>query len=114
MERRDEKRPTGNTIDLGEIGRHYDVELKKSERTEDREARLKRESDDANHKRRIEMIAFLFVLIVVSVLIGYCCYLAASPSMSADDRKWATTLLFSIGTGVMGIFVGIVGGRATR
>lgn len=99
-------------IDLNDLANKPDHQLSIVPREEpaERNARLEIGKADAAHKRRIDFALHIAAFIVVGVALCLCVWAIVSAALSAEDKKWATTLLTAIVTG----FVGYVTGRSTR
>ena len=102
----------GGQIDLNDLANRPDHQLSIVPREEptEREARLEIEKADAVHKRRIDFALHLAAFVVVGVALCLCVWAIIRADATADERKWATTLLTAIVTG----FVGYVTGRSTK
>jgi multidrug resistance efflux pump len=103
---------TDRKIDLNELANRPDHQLSIVPREEptEREARIAIEKADAAHKRRIDFALHIAAFAVAGVALILCIWAIVRESSSAEDKRWATTLLTAIVTG----FVGYVTGRSTN
>jgi hypothetical protein len=76
----------------------------------EREARLEIEKANAAHKRRIDLALHIAAFVVVGVALCLCVWAIVREGSTAEDKRWATTLLTAIVIG----FVGYVTGRSTK
>ncbi len=99
-------------IDLNDLANKPDHQLSIVPREEpiEREARLELEKANAAHKRRIDFALHVAAFVVVGVALSLCVWAIIRESATAEDKKWATTLLTAIVTG----FVGYVTGRSAK
>ncbi len=72
----------------------------------DKEYRLKREADEAQHKRWRSTVLFGFTLIGLSFVFLLCFEILSNPNASADDKRWAMALMASIVSGSVGFLAG--------
>ena len=98
--------PVEPRIDLGAIvAKDHTYELSASyEPPEEAASRRSREDADARQTRQIRLILFLFALAVVSVVIAGCVF--AFVNGSADDKKWAASIVSAVASGMIGYLVG--------
>jgi hypothetical protein len=80
--------------------------LESRDHPDEREARLRREEADAEHRRRIEALIIRTILITVSVVSVICLWIVLVPGQSTENAKWATTLLTTIVSGGLGYMTG--------
>lgn len=94
-------------INLGQlVGKDHKYELSvSSESPQDASARRTKEAADADLKRRMTFILFLFVLVVGAVVFVGCVYVFAHGS--PDDKKWAAGIVSAIAFGLIGFLVGL-------
>src|SRR5918911_239980 len=99
-------------IDVNDLANRPDHQLSIVPREEpaERDARLEIEMADAAHKRRIDFALHVAAFVAVGIALVLCVWAIVRESSTAEDKKWATTLLTAIVTG----FVGYVTGRSTR
>jgi hypothetical protein len=99
-------------IDLNDLANRPDHQLSIVPREEpaEREARLEIEKANAAHKRRIDLALHIAAFVVVGVALCLCVWAIVREGSTAEDKRWATTLLTAIVTG----FVGYVTGRSTK
>ena len=99
-------------IDLNDLANKPDHQLSIVPREEpaEREARLETEKANAAHKRRIDLALHIAAFVVVGVALCLCVWAIVRDNSTAEDKRWATTLLTAIVTG----FVGYVTGRSTK
>jgi hypothetical protein len=99
-------------IDLNDLASKPDHQLSIVPREEpsEREARLEIERANAAHKRRINFALHIAAFVVVGVALCLCVWAIVREVSTAEDKRWATTLLTAIVTG----FVGYVTGRSTK
>jgi hypothetical protein len=99
-------------IDLNDLANKPDHQLSIVPREEpaEREARLEIEKADAAHKRRIDLALHIAAFVAVGVALCLCVWAIVRENSTAEDKRWATTLLTAIVTG----FVGYVTGRSTK
>ena len=93
-------------INLGQIvGKDHKYELSVSnESPEEAAARRAKEASDAELKRKMTFVLFLFALGVTGVVFGGCIYVFATGA--ADDKKWAAGIVSAITSGLIGFLVG--------
>jgi VIT1/CCC1 family predicted Fe2+/Mn2+ transporter len=75
-----------------------------------RDARLRREEASAAHERRKELALYLTTALIIVAAFGICAFVVLSKNFSGELDKWATALLTSIVTGL----VGYVTGKASK
>ena len=83
------------------------VEVKAT--TEDpvaRTARLKREERDAAFERLRQVVLFVVAVFGMVVFAGFCIYVLVAPGFSADDKKWAQTVVSALVAGCAGYTFG--------
>ena len=99
-------------IDLNDLANKPDHQLSIVPREEptERESRLEIERANAAHKRRIDFALHIAAFVVVGVALSLCVWAIVREGSTAEDKRWATTLLTAIVTG----FVGYVTGRSTK
>lgn len=95
-------------IDLNDLANRPDHQLSIVPREEptERNARLEIEKADAAHKRRIDLALHITTLVVIAATFGVCAYIVIARTFSSDMDKWATALLTSIVTGLVGYVTG--------
>lgn len=93
-------------INLGQIvGNDHKYELSLSnESPEDATVRRAKEIADADLKRKMTFVLFLFSIAVTAVVFAGCVYVFACGS--ADDKKWAAGIVSAIASGLTGFLVG--------
>ena len=91
-------------INLGQIvGKDHKYQLSLSnESPEDAAARRTREATDAELKRKMTFVLFLFALVATGA--SGCVYVFASGS--PEDKKWAAGIVSAIASGLVGFLVG--------
>jgi heme A synthase len=99
-------------IDLNDLANKPDHQLSIVPREDpsERDARLEIETANAAHKRQIDFALHIAAFVVVSVTLCLCVWAIVREGSTAEDKRWATTLLTAIVTG----FVGYVTGRSTK
>jgi heme A synthase len=99
-------------IDLNDLVNNptHQLSIVPREEPVERSARLEIEKADAAHKRQIDFALHIAAFVVVSVALCLCVWAIVRAEATAEDKKWATTLLTAIVTG----FVGYVTGRSTK
>ena len=83
------------------------VEVKAT--TEDpvaRAARLRREERDASIERMRHVVLFLVAVSGIVIFAGFCIYVLVTPGFSADDKKWAQTVVSALVAGCAGYTFG--------
>jgi hypothetical protein len=81
-------------------------DIKPAEHPDDRASRIKQSEADA-HIRRIKEVALFFAgLLLVLVIFGIAATVVLNTNSSADDKKWATSILSSIVTGTIAFLAG--------
>ena len=83
------------------------VEVKAT--TEDpvtRDARLRREAQDAALDRLKQLILFIVTLVSLGGVVGFCIYILATPGFSLDDKKWAQSVVSALIAGGVGYLFG--------
>jgi hypothetical protein len=103
--------PNGK-IDLNDLANRADHQLSivPREDPETRAAERDIKTAEAAHKRRIDLLLHVAALAVIGVAVVLCVWMIAGAGAGAEDRKWATALLTSVVTGL----VGYVTGRASK
>lgn len=93
-------------INLGQIvGKNHKYELSVSNETpEDASARRTREMADAELKRKMTYSLFCFAIFMVAIIFGSCVYLFMTGS--AEDKKWAASIISAITSGLIGFLIG--------
>jgi hypothetical protein len=99
--------PRAQSFNLGNIEHDLiKIALESREHPDERDARLRREEADAEHQRRIEGLIVRTILVTVSVAAAICFWIVLVPGQSAENAKWATTLLTTIVSGGLGYMTG--------
>jgi len=96
----------GPSIDLSQVaetGHKYDLTIS-TESPEDAIARRINDSADAEAKRRMTFMLFLFALAMIAIVFGGCVYMLATGS--PDDKKWAAGIVSAVVSGLVGFLVG--------
>lgn len=86
--------------------KHHHITIISCERPQELRARLAREDAEAAHQRRKDLILFGAAILGVGVIAGLCLWTIAQSSSTADDRKWATSIVSSIVAGAVGYLFG--------
>ncbi len=68
----------------------------------------------ADHRRRIEIISLIAVLVTALIVCPVCLWVLADPSVSADKKAWASPTLTLIVGGLFGYLTGQVPGRMSQ
>jgi hypothetical protein len=94
-------------INLGQlVGKDHRYELSVSnESSEDAAARRIKEMADADLKRTMTFVLFLFALMVTGVVFAGCVYVFATGA--PEDKKWAAGIVSAIASGLVGFLVGL-------
>lgn len=95
------------TLNLDQLisGEGDQLELKiKKETDEDAEARRLRDAADANLKRKMTLILFIFALFVTATVFVACIVVAIIGA--PEDKKWACSIVTAITSGLVGYLVG--------
>jgi len=95
------------TLNLDQLisGEGDQLELKiKKETDEDAEARRLRDAADANLKRKMTLILFIFALFVTATVFVACIVVAIIGA--SEDKKWACSIVTAITSGLVGYLVG--------
>jgi hypothetical protein len=100
------KPPRANQLDLAKVTRQYKLELKSHELPQEMQARLEKERLEARNERIKDLILFVAVIIGVASVGGVCIWFVVGPSHSADDKKWAFSVLASIVSAGVGYLTG--------
>jgi hypothetical protein len=97
-----------NSANLGQIINNpdYVFTIDRIEDPEVRSSRLRREEADARWGRWKEGFLLVFVATGVGVVVYYCFSVVTSPASTADDKKWATSILTAIVSGAVGVLTG--------
>jgi len=95
-------------LDLNEIANKQQLTLNIApyEQPAEMGARLRREQDDAKHARRIELTLYSACLGVIGTTFFICAYIVLFRDTNSETSKWATALLTSIVTGLVGYATG--------
>ena len=64
------------------------------------------DQEEAKHRRRKDLLLFVFALLSFGILEIYRLVLAVADSSSADEKKWAQTILASTASAVSGYLMG--------
>ena len=73
---------------------------------EERKSKIKLEEWNVLVKHIKDLAISLFALIAASIFLNICITLLYSPSASADDKKWATSIITLIASGLIGYLTG--------
>ncbi|ALL00026.2 MULTISPECIES: hypothetical protein [unclassified Massilia] len=95
------------TVNLDQLirGDSDQLELKiRNETDEDAQARRERETADAKLARTMKLMLFVFALVITGIVFGACIVVAFAGS--ADDKKWACSIVTAITSGLVGYLVG--------
>ncbi len=103
-----EKKP----LDLDDLaqGQKVDIHLLSPETPIELQSRLKLQEQDALHQRFRDTILLIASIVGVLGFSGFCVYIYVSPASSADDRKWAASII----TLIVGGLVGYWGGKNAK
>ena len=97
-------------FDLNEAAQRQEnsieIQIKSPEPTEELLSRLKRQDADAKYERIKALIGYVAALVGLSVVCGFCLWVAIGSKSSTDDKKWATAILTSIVSGWGGYVAG--------
>ncbi len=93
-------------IDLNQIPEGYKVEIASTETSEERASRLRREEAEAAHQRWKSTGLFVVGLVCALTVGGLCLWAALDQSFPADTRTWASSLVTSMITGIVGYLWG--------
>jgi hypothetical protein len=95
-------------LDLDDLaqGQKVDIRLISPESPLELETRLKIQELDARHQRWKDTILLAASVIGVLLFSGFCVYIYVSPASSADDRKWAASIITLIVGGLVGYWSG--------
>jgi pheromone shutdown protein TraB len=95
--------PQIDLVQLAGTGHKYDLAIS-TESSEDADARRKKDTADADAKRRMTFHLFWFALVMIAIVFAGCVYMLANGS--ADDKKWAAGIVSAIASGLVGFLVG--------
>ncbi len=86
-----------HTIDLNNPpdGHNDNVSVEPSESDSERNVRLFK-----------DVVLFLAVVITVGFILAFCFYTLLEPTASADDKKWAMSVLTGASGGLLGYLIG--------
>jgi hypothetical protein len=86
-----------NTIDLNNPpdGHNYSVSIEPSETDIERNVRLFK-----------DVVLFLAAVITVGLILTFCFYTLLETTSSADDKKWAMSVLTGASGGILGYLIG--------
>jgi hypothetical protein len=73
---------------------------------EERKSKLKREERDAFVANLKEIVLSIFALVMTGIFVYICLAIINNPDSSADDKKWATSLITLMASGVIGYLTG--------
>lgn len=62
--------------------------------------------EDARHRRRKDLLLLSVALLGLCAIGFFCLWVLLSPSASADDKKWAQSVLTAIVAGLIGYLTG--------
>lgn len=96
------------SIDLNQITatREYIVEVKTREDEDERQARIQRDNARTHSQLWRDEWMFRIGSVAVIVVAGVCVWMSMDLSFSADQQKWAQSILTSLITAVLGYLVG--------
>ncbi|MBD0373827.1 MAG: hypothetical protein ICV60_23645 [Pyrinomonadaceae bacterium] len=99
-------------LDLNDLANRPDHQLSIVPREDPSERAVRHdiEKADAAHRRQINLLLHLVAFVVIGVALGLCVWTILRPYTTADDKKWATTLM----TGVVLGLLGYITGRASK
>ena len=91
--------PSNSTVDLNEVAsnKHLDLIIR-SEKSED--------PKDAKWRRTKDAILFVMAITMIVCLFLYAGHTVLKPEASVDDKRWATVLLTTIVSGLLGYLFG--------
>lgn len=97
-----------NKLDLNEIATRQDFTLTIAPRADpaERESRLKREEADAAHQRRKDLALHIITFGVIAAAFCICAYVVLNDTAGREETRWATAMLTSIVTGLVGYVTG--------
>ncbi len=95
-------------LDLNEIAQRQDFALSIALREDptERDSRLRREEAKAALERHKELMLYATTFAVVVAAFGMCSYIVLVATYGGETDKWATALLASIVTGLVGYATG--------
>jgi hypothetical protein len=95
-------------VDLDDLaqGQKVDIRVVSHEDPLELQTRLKIQETDAAHQRWKDTILLVASLIGVLGFSGFCVYIYVSPTSSADDKKWAASIITLIVGGLVGYWSG--------
>lgn len=64
------------------------------------------DENDARFRRWREFILFCFAILATTIFLGICTWIIIDSSANATDRKWATALVTSTISALVGFLVG--------
>ena len=96
----------GNNLDLKELRKDYDINLKSRESPSEIDARIRREDAQAEHERKKDLIVLWAVVAIVGCTTFFSIVLTFLPHSSVETVKWATTSLTTILAGGVGYMTG--------
>ena len=79
------------------------VDITPPEHDDERDARLRHEGYDLNVARFKDVVMFLFSIALVAVMIWLC--VQAVMAGTADDKRWATSILTGAASGLIGYLI---------
>lgn len=96
-----------NPVDLNQLldDPRFSFELRTLETPEERRARIRREDDEAVHRRQVFWAVF-----VILVVVGAAAFAVMLFSSNPDNKEWARNIVAAIGSGL----AGYVGGSAVK
>ena len=96
-----------SSIDIDDVlnSPRYSFEFKSLETPEERRARIRREDNEAVHRRQVFWAVF-----VILVVVGAAAFAVMLFSGNPDNKVWARNIVAAIGSGL----AGYVGGSAVK
>ncbi len=104
--------PAAPKFDLNKLAneptKHVEVSIsiKPPETDSERTHRLQSSDKDKNYERIKDTTLFLVVILGLATILGVCVVLALGHTTSPEDKKWATAVLTSTVTLLLGYLVG--------
>src|SRR4028118_1925048 len=110
MARRKTQSNLGSVVLPSDMTLKGQFNLATTESPEEQTSRLRIEEAEAAHRRRQEIWVLGAVLITVAIAVGISLWVIVGLGYSAENMKWATTLL----TSIISAGIGYVTGKASR
>lgn len=98
--------PDKTQLDILEFVKAHKLDVRISdERDDERASRLRREEADAQLERRLRLLTFLAMLVVLFGILTACLWITIY-GQSSEDKKWALSVFSAVSSGSLGFLLG--------